>query len=115
MRLAQELGIHDITTSSTKHDLELWKTERMLKTWVCELQPNDMKLGLTIADCYNADRHIAVRLGRNAVLQQTMTSRWWEDLSDHVHRQGRQGSNDVWTSDLFMLACIAQVGNAALS
>lgn len=65
-------------------------------------------------DCYNADRHIAVRLGRNAVLQQTMTSRWWEDLSDHVHRQDRKGSNDVWTSDLFMLACIAQVGSSRL-
>lgn len=64
---------------------------------------------LTRQDCYNADRHISVRLGRNAVLQQSMTSRWWEDLSDHVHRIDRNGSNDVWTSDLFMLACIAQV------
>ncbi|TXT05103.1 uncharacterized protein COLE_06423 [Cutaneotrichosporon oleaginosum] len=94
VRLAQELGIHDIATGKSQQNLELWKTERMLKTWVY---------------CYNADRHISVRLGRNAVLQQSMTSRWWEDLSDHVHRKDRDGSNDVWTSDLFMLACIAQL------
>ncbi|BEJ10583.1 hypothetical protein CspHIS471_0100050 [Cutaneotrichosporon sp. HIS471] len=94
VRLAQELGIHDIATGKSQQSLESWKTERMLKTWVY---------------CYNADRHISVRLGRNAALQPSMTSRWWEDLSDHVHRKDRDGSNDVWTSDIFMLACIAQL------
>ncbi|BEJ01315.1 hypothetical protein CcaverHIS631_0511720 [Cutaneotrichosporon cavernicola] len=94
VRLAQELGIHDIATGKSPQSVEPWKTERMLKTWVY---------------CYNADRHISVRLGRNAALQQSMTSRWWEDLSDHVHRKNRDGSNDVWTSDIFMLACIAQL------
>ncbi|GMK59739.1 hypothetical protein CspeluHIS016_0803450 [Cutaneotrichosporon spelunceum] len=94
VRLAQELGIHDIATGKSQQIMEPWKTERMLKTWVY---------------CYNADRHISVRLGRNAVLQQSMTSRWWEDLSDHVNRKHREGSNDVWASDLFILACIAQL------
>lgn len=56
--------------------------------------------------CDVADRaSIAVRLGRNAVFQEQMTSRWWETISTMVN--DREG--DVHASDAFMLGAIAQL------
>lgn len=98
VRLAQELGIHDfVTLSLTKSpDTDIdnsWKQTRMLRTWVY---------------CYNADRHIAIRLGRNAVLQAAMSSRWWESFSAAV-AQHKGPANDVWASNGFMLGSSAQL------
>lgn len=70
----------------------IWRETRNLKTWVY---------------CYTADRHIAVRLGRNAVFQEAMSSRWWEATSSFVHSS--QKRQDVWTSDAWILGAIAQL------
>lgn len=44
-------------------------------------------------------------MGRNAVFQEQMTSRWWETISTMVN--DREG--DVHASDAFMLGAIAQL------
>ncbi|TXT08898.1 hypothetical protein VHUM_03026 [Vanrija humicola] len=98
VRLAQELGIHDAVNLQRMMGSvgKSWKQHRMLKTWVY---------------CYNAERHIAVRQGRNTVLQEAMTTQWWESVSDLVghDNRGPRGSSDVHTSDVFILSCIAQL------
>ncbi|KAL1405715.1 hypothetical protein Q8F55_007385 [Vanrija albida] len=98
VRLAQELGIHDAVHLQRIMSTvgKSWKQHRMLKTWVY---------------CYNAERHIAVRQGRNTVLQEAMTTQWWESVSDLVghDNRGPRGSSDVHTSDVFILSCIAQL------
>lgn len=52
---------------------------------------------------------IAIRLGRNAVLQAAMSTRWWESFSAMVCDENRAATGDVWTSDTFILGSIAQL------
>lgn len=91
VRLGQELGLHHAISANRKAPAT-WREMRSLKTWVY---------------CYTADRHIAVRLGRNAVFQEAMSSRWWEATSSFVHSP--QKREDVWTSDAWILGAIAQL------
>lgn len=91
VRLGQELGLHHAISVNRKAPAT-WREMRSLKTWVY---------------CYTADRHIAVRLGRNAVFQEAMSSRWWEATSSFVHSP--QKREDVWTSDAWILGAIAQL------
>ncbi|BGP47112.1 zinc finger transcriptional activator [Rhodotorula kratochvilovae] len=83
VRLAQELGIHNIYfgAASVRGPVS-WQEERCLRTWIY---------------CYNADRHVSVRLGRNTVVQSYMSSSWWEQVTSHMS-QGvrREGANEVW-------------------
>ncbi|BGP31115.1 zinc finger transcriptional activator [Rhodotorula toruloides] len=83
VRLAQELGIHNIYFGSEKERGPItWEEERCLRTWIY---------------CYNADRHVSVRLGRNAVIQAYMSSSWWEQVTSHAS-QGvrREGLSELW-------------------
>lgn len=91
VRLGQELGLHHAISANRKAPAT-WREMRALKTWVY---------------CYTADRHIAVRLGRNAVFQEAMSSRWWEATSSFVHSPHKR--EDVWTSDTWILGAIAQL------
>ncbi|GAA5937232.1 uncharacterized protein JCM15063_002846 [Sporobolomyces koalae] len=84
VRLAQELGIHNLYTSASdrKADNISWHEERCLRTWIY---------------CYNADRHVSVRLGRNAVIQAYMSSSWWEQVTSRASGSvRREGYDEVW-------------------
>ncbi|GAA5893277.1 uncharacterized protein JCM6883_007618 [Sporobolomyces salmoneus] len=84
VRLAQELGIHNLYTSASdrKADTISWHEERCLRTWIY---------------CYNADRHVSVRLGRNAVIQAYMSSSWWEQVTSRASGNvRREGYDEVW-------------------
>ncbi|GAA5889851.1 hypothetical protein JCM8208_001147 [Rhodotorula glutinis] len=84
VRLAQELGIHNtyFFSAGAVRGPVTWQEERCLRTWIY---------------CYNADRHVSVRLGRNTVVQAYMSSSWWEQVTSHMS-QGvrREGANEVW-------------------
>ncbi|GAA6009079.1 uncharacterized protein JCM10292_002473 [Rhodotorula paludigena] len=83
VRLAQELGIHNLYfgPASIRGPVN-WEEERCLRTWIY---------------CYNADRHVSVRLGRNAVVQSYMSSSWWEQVTSHLsHGVRREGAHEVW-------------------
>ncbi|GAA6008902.1 hypothetical protein JCM11491_003828 [Sporobolomyces phaffii] len=84
VRLGQELGIHNLYTSASerKADTISWHEERCLRTWIY---------------CYNADRHVSVRLGRNAVIQAYMSSSWWEQVTSRASGNvRREGYDEVW-------------------
>ncbi|GAA5861184.1 hypothetical protein JCM3774_002220 [Rhodotorula dairenensis] len=82
VRLAQELGISNIEFDSAKGTSLSWEEERRLRTWIY---------------CYNADRHVSVRLGRNAVIQAYMSSSWWEQVTNHAsHGVRREGGSELW-------------------
>ncbi|GAA5821960.1 hypothetical protein JCM11251_004797 [Rhodosporidiobolus azoricus] len=80
VRLAQELGIQNLYFRK-EHGVS-WQEERCLRTWIY---------------CYNADRHVSVRLGRNAVIQAYMSSSWWEQVTSRASQDVRgEGLNEVW-------------------
>ncbi|GAA5882031.1 hypothetical protein JCM16303_005568 [Sporobolomyces ruberrimus] len=86
VRLGQELGIHNLysaaSASERKADTISWHEERCLRTWIY---------------CYNADRHVSVRLGRNAVIQAYMSSSWWEQVTSRASGNvRREGYDEVW-------------------
>ncbi|GAA5920323.1 hypothetical protein JCM1841_004532 [Sporobolomyces salmonicolor] len=85
VRLAQELGIHNLYFSGADKKREgpvSWQEERCLRTWIY---------------CYNADRHVSVRLGRNAVIQAYMSSSWWEQVTSRASGNVRkEGHSEVW-------------------
>ncbi|GAA5904907.1 hypothetical protein JCM5296_006140 [Sporobolomyces johnsonii] len=85
VRLAQELGIHNLYFSDADKKREgpvSWQEERCLRTWIY---------------CYNADRHVSVRLGRNAVIQAYMSSSWWEQVTSRASGNVRkEGHSEVW-------------------
>ncbi|GAA5854495.1 hypothetical protein JCM8547_004863 [Rhodosporidiobolus lusitaniae] len=80
VRLAQELGIQNLYFGK-EHGVS-WHEERCLRTWIY---------------CYNADRHVSVRLGRNAVIQAYMSSSWWEQVTSRASHEVRgEGLSEVW-------------------
>ncbi|GAA5916970.1 hypothetical protein JCM6882_005074 [Rhodosporidiobolus microsporus] len=82
VRLAQELGIQNLYFRK-EHSVS-WQEERCLRTWIY---------------CYNADRHVSVRLGRNAVIQAYMSSSWWEQVTSRASQDIRgEGLNEVWAA-----------------
>ncbi|KAL8283522.1 hypothetical protein RQP46_005625 [Phenoliferia psychrophenolica] len=89
VRLAQELSL-DEKALSTIHEKDepvaaasTWENDRLLRTWL---------------NCYNADRHISARLGRNAVIQDLPTQ-FWERVtgraSSSIAAKGAAGN--PWT------------------
>ncbi|GAA5930045.1 hypothetical protein JCM10213_002852 [Rhodosporidiobolus nylandii] len=91
VRLAQELGIHGINFGSDRP--VTWQEERCLRTWIY---------------CYNADRHVSVRLGRNAVIQPYMSSSWWEQVTNRASQEVRgEGLSEVWAQRFLPQGLIA--------
>jgi len=97
VRLGQELGIHnanlyvdptkDEPAPGKKPAVENWVRQRYMRTWTYT---------------YNADRHVAVRLGRNTSAQHYMSSSWWETVttlaSDGMRGRGK-GEGELWGED----------------
>lgn len=97
VRLGQELGIHnanlyvdptkDEAAPGKKPAVENWVRQRYMRTWTYT---------------YNADRHVAVRLGRNTSAQHYMSSSWWETVttlaSDGMRGRGK-GEGELWGED----------------
>ncbi|ORY91668.1 hypothetical protein BCR35DRAFT_73363 [Leucosporidium creatinivorum] len=85
VRLAQELGIDNAALYGLdkKNDTPAsWQTGRILSTWLY---------------CYNADRHVSVRLGRGAVIQAYMSSAWWEQVTGRASLDvQRRGLKELW-------------------
>ncbi|GAA5974589.1 hypothetical protein JCM5350_001207 [Sporobolomyces pararoseus] len=84
VRLAQELGIQNLYSAASERKAETisWHEERCFRTWIY---------------CYNADRHVSVRLGRNAVIQAYMSSSWWEQVTSRASGNvRREGYDEVW-------------------
>ncbi|GMK57798.1 hypothetical protein CspeluHIS016_0406320 [Cutaneotrichosporon spelunceum] len=98
IRIAQELGMEDSVfqaAEAAREDLpDTWKYERPLKTWIY---------------CYNAESHIAARLGRSAVMLPNMTSKWWESLSVVNSAIRKDKTTDAWAGDLFTLTSNGQL------
>ncbi|KLT43957.1 hypothetical protein CC85DRAFT_284001 [Cutaneotrichosporon oleaginosum] len=98
IRIAQELGMEDSVFQAAEAAKEAspdaWKYERPLKTWIY---------------CYNAESHIAARLGRSAVMQPNMTSKWWESLSVVNCAIRKDKTTDAWAGDLFTLTSNGQL------
>ncbi|KAK4056570.1 zinc finger transcriptional activator [Microbotryomycetes sp. JL221] len=88
VRLAQELGLDNVATyrldsiDKNPDAPDAWLSERALRTWIF---------------CYNADRHVSVRLGRNAVVQAYMSSAWWERVTQRASIDvQKQGLKELW-------------------
>ncbi|KAM0788743.1 hypothetical protein ACM66B_002835 [Microbotryomycetes sp. NB124-2] len=87
VRLAQELGLDNVASYrlnavNDKDSADVNLGERALRTWIF---------------CYNADRHVSVRLGRNAVVQAYMTSAWWERVTQRASNDVlKQGLKELW-------------------
>ncbi|SGY79893.1 BQ5605_C008g05246 [Microbotryum silenes-dioicae] len=85
VRLAQELGMHNTALyglDARDGDGPSWESERILRAWIY---------------CYNADRHVSVRLGRNAVVQSYMSSAWWEKVTQRASLDvQKRGLNELW-------------------
>ncbi|BEJ13003.1 hypothetical protein CspHIS471_0301770 [Cutaneotrichosporon sp. HIS471] len=98
IRIAQELGMEDSVFQAAEAAREdwpdTWKYERPLKTWIY---------------CYNAESHIAARLGRSAVMLPNMTSKWWESLSVVNSAIRKDKTTDAWAGDLFTLTSNGQL------
>ncbi|GAA5971935.1 hypothetical protein JCM11641_001576 [Rhodosporidiobolus odoratus] len=91
VRLAQELGIHNLNFGNDRP--VTWQEERCLRTWIY---------------CFNADRHVSVRLGRNAVVQAYMSSSWWEQVTFRASREVRgEGLSEVWAQRFLPQGLIA--------
>lgn len=60
-------------------------------------------------DCLNAEQHIASRLGRSAVMQPSMTSRWWESLAVRFESVV---PTDRWGSEVFAFGNNAHIMGA---
>ncbi|GAA6005075.1 hypothetical protein JCM10207_008503 [Rhodosporidiobolus poonsookiae] len=94
VRLAQELNIHNLFFEQRGLGGPVsWQEERCLRTWIY---------------CYNADRHVSVRLGRNAVIQAYMSSSWWEQVTSRAsHDVMREGLQEVWAAKTLPQGLIA--------
>ncbi|KAI5478696.1 hypothetical protein MNV49_004723 [Pseudohyphozyma bogoriensis] len=86
VRLAQELGLHNDSIYPRESDGKArhWNQERNMRTWLF---------------CYNADRHVSIRLGRNTVVQAYMTSEWWEHTIELSGKEARRESGNFWTEE----------------
>ncbi|KAL1404828.1 hypothetical protein Q8F55_008438 [Vanrija albida] len=94
VRLAQELDLKAAVFTSDKRGAEDWRQDRVIKTWIY---------------CLNAEQHIASRLGRSAVMQPSMTSRWWESLAVRFESVV---PTDRWGSEVFAFGNNAHIMGA---
>ncbi|KAK4055715.1 zinc finger transcriptional activator [Microbotryomycetes sp. JL201] len=87
VRLAQELGLDNVASyrlnaTNDRDSADIGLGERALRTWIF---------------AYNADRHVSVRLGRNAVVQAYMSSAWWEKVTQRASNDVlKQGLKELW-------------------